>query len=256
MDMPTVYSLFRSQVLRIHALEATLRPWLYHYILQHDDFGGAITSMLAAKLCLPVVDEYALCRDLKTVAPLGWRDTLVSDLRAIVERDPCTRELATAFLFHKGFQALQSYRLANAFWHTGRRALASFLQNRAAEVYGVDIHPAASIGEGLFIDHATGVVIGETAVVGTNVSILQGVTLGGTGNESGDRHPKVGDDVLLGAGATLLGNINIGRGARVGASSVVLHDVEPDVTVVGVPARCVRKRDLSPDTRLLLKTPA
>ena len=239
----TFNSLLRSQVLRIYADEATLQPWLDRYFLQYEDLADAMISILAAKFCLPEIDELALRRDLQTVVSFDWRHTLAYDLRAIVERDPCTRELATAFLFHKGFQALQAYRLANAFWGNGRHALASFLQNRAAEVYGVDIHPAARIGEGFFIDHATGVVIGETAVVGRNVSILQGVTLGGTGNESGDRHPKVGDDVLLCAGAMLLGNIQIGRGARVGANSVVLHDVEPGVTVVGAPARCVRRRE-------------
>ncbi|MCH6255530.1 serine O-acetyltransferase [Puniceicoccaceae bacterium K14] len=141
------------------------------------------------------------------------------------------------FLFFKGFSALSSYRFAHYLWHENRRELALYLQSLISKTFGVDIHPAARIGKGILIDHATGVVIGETAVVGNNVSLLHNVTLGGTGKECGDRHPKVGDGVLIAAGAKVLGNIKIGDGAKVGAGSVVLRDVRPHCTVVGVPAK-------------------
>jgi serine O-acetyltransferase len=162
------------------------------------------------------------------------------DLTAIGARDPAAvGDLLTPFLHYKGFHALSVHRVAHRLWQQGRQAVAHVLQARVSQVLGVDIHPAARFGHGVFIDHATGVVIGETAVVGNDVSILQGVTLGGTGKEAGDRHPKVRDGVLLGAGAKVLGNVVIGRGAKVGAGSVVLRDVPPCATVAGVPARIV-----------------
>ena len=154
-------------------------------------------------------------------------------------RDPAAGSSVNPFLNHKGFHALQAHRVAHWYWGRQRKALAQCLQGRASEVFAVDIHPAAVVGGGVFIDHGTGVVIGETAVVGDNVSILQGVTLGGTGKETGDRHPKIGSGVLLSAGAKVLGNIRIGDGAKVGAGSVVLDAVPPHKTVVGVPARVV-----------------
>jgi serine O-acetyltransferase len=164
-------------------------------------------------------------------------EAAVHDFDAIIERDPSTKDPLYALLFHKGFLALQCHRLAHHLWMQKRRGLAAFLQNRGSEVFAVDIHPAAVIGKGAFIDHATGVVIGETSQVGDNVSMFQGVTLGGTGKASGDRHPKIRDDVLLCAGATILGNIVVGQGAKIGAGSVVLESVEANATVVGVPAR-------------------
>jgi serine O-acetyltransferase len=155
------------------------------------------------------------------------------------------------FLNHKGFHALQAHRIAHRLWCNDRKPLARHMQSRMSEVFAVDIHPAARLGAGLFIDHATGVVIGETTVVGDDVSILQGVTLGGTGKRSGDRHPKIGPDVLLCAGAKVLGNIRIGRGAKVGSGSVVLKDVPAHTTVVGVPARVVgRPRTVSPSVQM------
>ena len=142
-------------------------------------------------------------------------------------------------LYFKGFQAVQSYRVAHWLWAEGRRDLAYFFQMRCSEVFGIDIHPAARIGQGIMIDHAHSIVIGETAVVGNNVSMLHSVTLGGTGKEDDDRHPKIGDGVLIGAGAKVLGNIRIGHCSRIAAGSVVLHDVEPCKTVAGVPAKVV-----------------
>ena len=161
------------------------------------------------------------------------------DLVAVKERDPACRYFSSPLLFFKGFRALQAHKVSNLLWLAERHSLALFIQGRSSEVYGVDIHPAAQIGNGVMIDHATGVVIGETSVIENDVSIFQGVTLGGTGKESGDRHPKVREGVLLSAGATILGNVEIGRNAKVAAGSVVLSDVEEGVTVAGIPAKVV-----------------
>ena len=162
-----------------------------------------------------------------------------ADLVAIRTRDPAAESYLTPFLYYKGFHALQWHRVGHWLWRSRRRDLAHFLQSRASEVFAVDIHPAVPIGSGVFIDHGTGLVVGETAVIGDDVSILHEVTLGGTGKERGDRHPKVRNGVLLGAGAKVLGNVEIGRDAKVAAGSVVLHDVPPGATVAGVPARIV-----------------
>jgi serine O-acetyltransferase len=164
-----------------------------------------------------------------------------SDLMAVFERDPACHRFIQPLLFFKGYQAVQAYRVGHWLWRSGRTDLAYFVQMRVSEVFGVDIHPAARIGKGIMIDHAHSIVIGETAVVGDNVSMLHSVTLGGTGKEDGDRHPKIGDGVLIGAGAKVLGNISVGRCSRIAAGSVVLEDVPPNSTVAGVPARVVGK---------------
>ena len=162
-----------------------------------------------------------------------------ADLAAIRERDPASRGFVQPFLFYKGFEALQSYRIAHWLWTTGRIWMALHFQSRISEVFGADIHPAAKIGRGVFIDHATGVVIGETAVVDDDVSMLHGVTLGGTGKERGDRHPKIRKGVMIGAGASIIGNIIVGEYSRVGAGSVVLTAVPDHCTVAGIPAKVV-----------------
>lgn len=162
-----------------------------------------------------------------------------ADIQAVNERDSACCSLVTPLLYFKGFHALQAYRIAHWLWRQGRKPLALFLQNRISSVFAVDIHPAARIGKGIMFDHATGIVIGETAVVEDNVSIMQSVTLGGTGKEAGDRHPKVRKGVLISAGAKILGNIEVGECAKVGAGSVVLKDVPPRSTVAGVPARII-----------------
>ncbi|GAA0238762.1 Serine acetyltransferase [Methylorubrum aminovorans] len=169
----------------------------------------------------------------------------VRDLIAIRERDPTCRRYLDPFLFYKGFAALEAYRVAHWLWHQGRATLALHVQSRISEVFGCDIHPAARIGSGVFIDHATGVVIGETTVIADEVSILQSVTLGGNGKESGDRHPKIARGVLLSVGAKVLGNIRVGEGAKVAAAAVVLHEVPPHTTVAGVPARVVSRLSAS-----------
>ena len=159
-----------------------------------------------------------------------------TDLLATLERDPACKSYLEPLLFFKGYQAVQAYRIAHVLWKNERYFLAEMLQSLISQKFAVDIHPAAKIGRGILLDHATGLVVGETARIGNNVSILHGVTLGGTGNETGDRHPKVSDGVMIGAHAQLLGNIHIGKGAKVGAGAVVLEDVPPHVTVAGVPA--------------------
>ncbi|MGJ8527724.1 serine O-acetyltransferase [Maritalea sp.] len=166
-------------------------------------------------------------------------EAIRSDLAATLERDPACNRLIDPVLFFKGFQAIQTYRFAHALWHSGRRDFARYLQSRASQVFQVDIHPAAKIGRGIMVDHATGLVIGETARVGNDVSLLHAVTLGGTGKEDGNRHPKIGCGVMIGAGAKILGNISIGDCARVAAGSVVLKDVPAKTTVAGVPAKVV-----------------
>ncbi len=162
-----------------------------------------------------------------------------ADLMAVFDRDPATHRYLQPILFFKGYQALQAYRVGHWLWQQGRRDLAYFVQMRVSEVFGVDIHPAAKVGRGIMIDHAHSIVIGETAVVGDNVSMLHSVTLGGTGKEDGDRHPKIGNGVLIGAGAKVLGNITVGNCSRIAAGSVVLMDIPPMKTVAGVPAKIV-----------------
>jgi len=166
-------------------------------------------------------------------------EAIRADLRAVRERDPASTSFSHPFLYFKGFQALQSYRVAHWLWTEDRHSLALFLQNRISQVFAVDIHPAARIGHGILIDHGTGVVIGETAVVENDVSMLHDVTLGGTGKETGDRHPKVREGVLIGAGAKILGNVEIGNCSRIAAGSVVTHPVPANSTVAGNPARVV-----------------
>lgn len=166
-------------------------------------------------------------------------DAFRADLAAVVDRDPACQRVIDPLLYFKGFHALQTYRFANALWNAGRRDFALYLQSQSSRAYGTDIHPAARIGRGIMLDHATGLVVGETAVIGDQTSILHSVTLGGSGKETGDRHPKIGCGVMIGAGAKILGNIRVGDCARVAAGSVVLKDVPARTTVAGVPAKVV-----------------
>jgi serine O-acetyltransferase len=229
--------------------EPFMRPLIEQAVLERKSIGDALAMVLSQRLCDSASDSsqlYKGFRELIAEDDLIAEDGAISqsarrDLSAVGEKDPAATSLLHPFMNFKGFLAVQSYRIAHLLWARHRRSLAHYIQGRASEVFGVDIHPAAKIGSGVFIDHGTGVVIGETAVVGDQVTILHGVTLGGTGKESGDRHPKVGDGVLIGASAQLLGNISIGEGSRIGASSVVLTSVEAYSTVAGIPARVVRR---------------
>jgi serine O-acetyltransferase len=238
-----LWAAIRASVSREAAAEPVLASFLHATILNHATLEAALSFHLAQKLDSPTAPAL-LVREVIEEAfagDSGIGSAIRCDLRAVQARDSACPEHAMAFLFFKGFHALESYRIAHWLWNQGRPALALFLQNRISCEFGVDIHPAARIGCGILLDHATGVVIGETAVVGDDVSIMQSVTLGGTGKESGDRHPKVGSGVLIGAGAKILGNIRIGDGAKVSAGSVVLANVPPHTTVAGVPARVVGK---------------
>ena len=229
--------------------EPILGSYFHATILNHASFGAALSFRLASKLDTPMLPTM-LIREVIEEA-LGDDQTILeaaeADVLASFTRDPACDELSTPFLFHKGFHALQAYRIAHWLWRHDRKTLAQFFQSQISVGLGVDIHPAARIGRGLMLDHATGIVVGETAVIGDDVSILHSVTLGGTGKETGDRHPKIRHGVLLAAGCKIIGNIEVGEGAKVGAGSVVLHDVPPHVTVAGVPAVIVgRPREESP----------
>jgi serine O-acetyltransferase len=223
--------------------EPMLASFLHAAVLRHATLEAGLSVILANKLQTPEVPAI-LFRDLvheAFVADPSICASIRADLLAARTRDPAARGYAQPFLYFKGFHALQAYRVAHWLWKSGRCGLAVHLQSRISEAFGVDIHPAARIGSGVIIDHGTSVVIGETAVVEDNVSILHEVTLGGTGKERGDRHPKIRRGVLLGAGAKILGNIEVGLGAKVAAGSVVLRDVPPRTTVAGIPARVVGK---------------
>jgi serine O-acetyltransferase len=221
--------------------EPLLVSFLFASVLRHRKLESALGVILASKLQTPDLPAIVL-RDLIEEAfteDLSIGAMIRADLLAARTRDPAARGYAQPFLYYKGFHALQAYRVGHWLWRKERNGLAAHLQNRISEVFGVDVHPAARIGSGILIDHGTSVVIGETAVVEDFVSLLHEVTLGGTGKETGDRHPKVRRGVLIGAGAKILGNIEVGIGAKVGAGSVVLRDVPPHTTVAGIPARVV-----------------
>ena len=231
----------RLEASRVAAREEMLRGFLDVAVLHQTNFASGLGALLARKLAELSVPAERL-GDLALAAMTDEPSIIAAaaaDLVAIRTRDPAAESYLTPFLYYKGFHALQWHRVGHWLWRDGRRELAHFLQSRVSEVFAVDIHPAVPIGSGVFIDHGTGLVVGETAVIGDDVSILHEVTLGGTGKERGDRHPKVRDGVLLCAGAKVLGNVEIGRDAKVGAGSVVLHDVPPRATVAGVPAKIV-----------------
>ena len=221
--------------------EPILASFLHATILNHARLELALSFHLASQLDSPTASSLLLREVMLTALDSGAaiQQAVRADLQAVVDRDSACHELYIPFLYFTGFHALQTYRVAHWLWQAGREPLALFFQNRMSTEFGVDIHPAARLGYGIMLDHATGLVIGETAVVGNNVSMLQSVTLGGTGKDEGDRHPKIGDGVLISAGAKILGNIRVGEGAKVGAGSVVLEDVPAHTTVAGVPAKIV-----------------
>ncbi len=235
----SLWESIRTQTRQQAEHEPVLASFLYSTILNHDTLEGALSFHLANKLDSPALPAMLVREVIEKAlaADANISRAVRADLLAVSERDSACCSLVTPFLFFKGFHALQAYRVAHWLWLQGRNSLALFLQNRISSVFAVDIHPAAKIGKGIMFDHATGIVIGETAVVEDNVSIMQSVTLGGTGKEHGDRHPKVRSGVLISAGAKVLGNIEIGECAKIGAGSVVLKDVAPRTTVAGVPAK-------------------
>ncbi len=221
--------------------EPVLASFYHASVINHKTFMCALAYQLAAKLDSSDVPAM-LIRDVAEQAMVEDSSILpaaAADIRAYRERDPACNEYLMPFLYFKGFHAIQTQRIAHFCWNKGRETLALFLQARSVSVFAVDIHPAVKIGHGIMLDHATGLVVGETSRIGDNVSILHQVTLGGTGTDAKMRHPQIGDGVLLAAGATLLGAIQVGDGAKVAAGSLVLEDVQPHTTVAGVPARQV-----------------
>jgi len=223
--------------------EPALASYLYSTILAHKKVEDVLAFVLANKLASTVLLDSQLLELFSAQYRKHKHLTrmMLADMQAVYERDPaCDRYLAVV-LFFKGFQAIQAQRVAHSLWLEDRKPLAFLLQNRISEVFHVDIHPGAVLGQGMMMDHATGVVIGETAVVGENVSILHGVTLGGTGTSKGDRHPKIGDGVVIGAGVTILGNIKVGKNSKIGAGSVVLEEIGEGCTAVGIPAKVLSR---------------
>ncbi|EEG07930.1 serine O-acetyltransferase [Pseudogulbenkiania ferrooxidans] len=239
-DDPIWLAVFKEAEAAAQA-EPLLASFLHMTVLRHDTLEDVLAFHLSSKLSSPVMDARALMelfREALAADPVIGQK-MRADIVACYDRDPACEGYSIPLLYFKGFHAIQSQRVTHWLWQQGRQTLALFLQNRISEVTGADIHPAARIGQGVMLDHGTGVVVGETAVIGDNVSILHGVTLGGSGKERGDRHPKIGDGVLIGTGAAILGNIHVGECAKVGAGSVVLDDVPPHSTVAGVPAKVV-----------------
>jgi len=236
-----IWSEIRREASSAMTAEPALGSFIYATLLSHDRLEDAICHRIAQRLDHSEVDAVLINQTFQSVLDgrpeLG--EVFRADLAAVFDRDPACHRYIEPLLYFKGFHALATHRFAHELWEKGRRDLALFLQSQSSRTLGVDIHPAARFGQGIMIDHATGIVIGETAEVGNNCSFLHAVTLGGSGKETGDRHPKIGEGVLIGAGAKVLGNIRVGDGSRIAAGSVVLHEVPPRVTVAGVPAKVV-----------------
>ncbi|NEI69246.1 serine O-acetyltransferase [Rhizobium lusitanum] len=243
-QVATIWRALCAEAADASANDAVLNRALNSAVLYHASFAQALAQRIALKLANHDLDHDEL---MSVIAQAFINDESIvsdaaADLIAIKDRDPSNTEILTPFLYFKGFVALQGQRVAHWLWHHDRVHLARHVQSRISEVFGVDIHPAAKMGKSIMLDHGSGLVIGETAVVEDDVSILQNVTLGGTGKETGDRHPKVRRGALIGAGAKILGNIEIGIGAKVGAGSVVVDAVAPYTSVVGIPAKPIGRR--------------
>ncbi|MGD9662318.1 MAG: serine O-acetyltransferase [Porticoccaceae bacterium] len=239
--LKTLWDTIVTETRQLLEQEPVLASFLHATILSHKDMASALSFHLASKLGSDIIPALQLREvfDQAFSADPTLIESARCDIVATFERDSACQNFTTPFLYFKGFHALESYRAAHWLWRQGRTSLALVLQNRISTVFGVDIHPAAVIGKGVMLDHATGIVIGETAAVGDCVSIMQSVTLGGTGKESGDRHPKIRRGVLLGPGAKILGNIEIGEGCKIAAASVVLKNIPAHSIVAGVPGEIV-----------------
>lgn len=248
-----VWDRVREEAEGVARNEPELSSFIYSTVLHHDTLEAAVVHRLSERLAHADVggelirQAYADALDDQPELGLSFR----ADIIATFDRDPATHRYLDPVLYYKGFHAIQTHRLANWLWSKGRRDFAYYLQSRSSAVFQCDIHPAARIGRGIFLDHATGLVVGETAVIDDDVSILHGVTLGGTGKADEDRHPKIRRGVMIGAGAKILGNIEIGRCARVAAGSVVIKSVANNVTVAGVPARVVGEAGCAEPSRAM-----
>lgn len=231
----------RAEVNEVAGQEPALASYFHAAVLSHDTLESALAYALSELLGSEVVSALSLHQVIENgfAADPGISERMRRDLVAYRDRDPACDHYYMPLLYFKGFHSLQAHRIAHWLWQVGRKSMALYLQSKVSEIFAVDIHPAARIGGGIMLDHATGLVVGETAVIDDDVSILHSVTLGGTGNDTGDRHPKIGRGVLISAGAKILGNIAIGDGAKIGAGSLVVEAVAPHTTVAGVPAKLV-----------------
>jgi serine O-acetyltransferase len=236
-----IWTALRDEAEMVVRSEPALGGFVHATLLSHDRLEDAVCHRLAQRLNHSDVDAGLINRTFAQVLAgkpeIG--DYFRADLQAVYDRDPACMRYIEPLLYFKGFHALVTHRFAHELWNSGRRDFALYLQSQASRIFGIDINPAARIGRGIMLDHGSGIVIGETAVVGDSCSILQNVTLGGNGKETGDRHPKIGKNVLLAAGAKVLGNIKVGDCSKVAAGSVVLQEVPPNKTVAGVPAKIV-----------------
>jgi serine O-acetyltransferase len=236
-----VWARIRREAEDVARREPELATFIYESILHHDTLEAAVVHRLAERLDHGAISgeliRQAYADALEDQPSLG--DIFRADIVATADRDPATHRLLEPLLYYKGFHAIETHRLAHWLWGKGRRDFAYYLQSRTSAALQCDIHPAARIGRGIFLDHASGLVVGETALIEDDVSILHDVTLGGTGKEAGDRHPKIRHGVMIGAGAKILGNIEVGHCSRIAAGSVVIHPVPNNVTVAGVPAKVI-----------------
>ncbi|MBP7003297.1 serine O-acetyltransferase [Amaricoccus sp.] len=248
-----IWQTIREEAQEIARDEPLMASLVHAGILHHDSLEKALSFRIAQKLASSEMSDLILreIADGAYAADPSLGVAARADILAVYERDPACHRYLQPLLFFKGFQALQCYRIGHWLWGHQRRELAYFFQMRTSESFGVDIHPGARMGQGIMIDHAHSIVIGETAVVGDNVSMLHSVTLGGTGKEDGDRHPKIEDGVLIGAGAHVLGNIRVGHCSRIAAGSVVLEPVPPCKTVAGVPARIVGEAGCAEPSKMM-----
>ncbi|MCD7110289.1 serine O-acetyltransferase [Rhizobium sp. DKSPLA3] len=249
--MDPIWDSLQDEALHASAHEPMLSAFLYATIINQRSLEESVIHRIAQRLDHADLDASLVRQAFLEMAEdwPDWAGILRVDIQAVYDRDPACTRFMEVILYFKGFHAIQTHRLAHWLLMRGRRDLALYLQSRSSSVFQTDINPGARIGKGIFLDHATGLVVGETAVIGDNVSILHGVTLGGTGKEGSDRHPKIGNGVLIGAGAKILGNIHVGQCSRVAAGSVVLKPVPPKVTVAGVPARVVGEAGCSEPSR-------
>ncbi|MEK1853313.1 MAG: serine O-acetyltransferase [Phyllobacterium sp.] len=251
--MDPIWHAIRAEAEETIRSEPLLATFLYTTILNHQSLEEAVIHRISQRLDHPDMESELLRQTFTAMleANPSWSQVLRVDIQAVYDRDPACTRFIEPVLYFKGFQAIQTHRLAHWLWNEGRKDFALYLQSRSSSVFQTDIHPQVPMGQGVFFDHATGIVVGMTAVIEDNVSILQGVTLGGTGKESGDRHPKIRHGVLIGAGAKILGNIEIGHCSKVAAGSVVLKPVPHNITVAGVPARVVGETGCAEPSRAM-----
>jgi serine O-acetyltransferase len=248
-----VWARIRREAEVVVRQEPELSSFIYSSVLHHDSLEQVVVHRIAQRLDHSDVSgeliRQAYWDALEDTPTLG--DIFRADIVATYDRDPATNRLIEPVLYYKGFHSIQTHRLAHWLWGKGRKDFAYYLQSRASAVFNCDIHPAARIGRGIFLDHASGLVVGETAAIDDDVSMLHDVTLGGTGNEAGDRHPKIGRGVMIGAGAKILGNIEVGHCARIAAGSVVVKPVPHNKTVAGVPAKVIGESGCAEPSRTM-----